>query len=616
MYQSQHFRQETSYKILAAKANYTTDQKKFFESYSKYEFSLFLFDLNRFVNKKNVELAIKREDPFERDDYWINGQKKFEYLFSAEFDHLSKLSTKYLFTIYNRDPSFPYSHAYVRKKEKKRAYRFEVQVRLPYNKSFLLSSKNSCYWNEFKCGEKKMVYNKCITSITAKIDNPKQIFDSLFERYENINERIRKINSDDTFNKKILYIINIVELLCTIDRLHLLPNGNIRTCVFLMNKELIRFGMLPSILINPNIFDYEFISVIVYEIIRGMDLTSQFYSQDKVINHHLRTIDKKTIIDNISYIASELFLDGNYQYAKTQKVNNSINIKSINCINSYIRFYRFNYFENSHFSSNNIKVEENASKLYFLLCNSNKFAYANVNIKESFYNGLFLHNFLSYGADKAITKYFKLLKRDLIVEFTPRHKLQELLAAEINEGIPGLFVALCGSYFEAVRSYIEAIKTIPGINKQELLAAKIDDGTPGLYMALQNGHFEVVRFYIEAIETIPGINKQELLAAKIGNGTSGLFMALQNNQQETVAVYLQIEDNDSSYANHIMLGFESQRKRLKNKILEWAINYKPGEIKIKKDYSLLISLLSFNRKVIRKNITKSMQLLNGINHWQ
>ncbi|KYW82974.1 hypothetical protein AUF42_06325 [Francisella hispaniensis FSC454] len=100
-----------------------------------------------------------------------------------------------------------------------------------------------------------------------------------------------------------------------------------------------------------------------------------------------------------------------------------------------------------------------------------------------------------------------------------------------------LCIALQDGHTEAIKVYIESISNLAGINKQQLLAAKIPNGTPGLFMSLQDGHSEAVKVYIEGIFNLAGINKQELLAAKIPDGTPGLHMALQNSHSEAVKIY-------------------------------------------------------------------------------
>ncbi|QIV95940.1 hypothetical protein EDC55_10246 [Allofrancisella inopinata] len=137
-------------------------------------------------------------------------------------------------------------------------------------------------------------------------------------------------------------------------------------------------------------------------------------------------------------------------------------------------------------------------------------------------------------------------------------------------------------------------------------------------MALQNGHTSAVTAYINAINNISGINiakKIKLLAAKDKDMFPGLYMALENGHADTVAVYLKINDYDNSYANYIMKEYKGSRKNFKNQLLNWAQSYKPEEEKNKRNYKLLVTLLSFNRNFISKNPTKSMLYLNAINHW-
>ncbi|QIV94280.1 hypothetical protein [Allofrancisella frigidaquae] len=227
-----------------------------------------------------------------------------------------------------------------------------------------------------------------------------------------------------------------------------------------------------------------------------------------------------------------------------------------------------------------------------------------------------LHLALRHGHADAIRSYIEVIEK---VNMNNNTDKQKLLAAKDSGEVPGLFMALQNGHAAAVESYIKNIANINGINKQELLAAKNSDGVPGLYAALYKGNTEAIKSYIEAVVNINGIIKQELLAAKNSVGTPGLVIALRYNQTDAIAVYLKIKDNNSTYANYIMQGYENYRKTFKNDILEWARNYKPKKMKEKETYSLLISLLSFNRsnlKIFKKNTTESIKLLNNIPHWR
>ncbi|KEI35944.1 hypothetical protein FRA_25c01520 [Francisella sp. W12-1067] len=224
-----------------------------------------------------------------------------------------------------------------------------------------------------------------------------------------------------------------------------------------------------------------------------------------------------------------------------------------------------------------------------------------------------------HGHATAITAYINAINS---ISGINTAKKIELLAAKNKDKFPGLYAALREGHAAAVTAYINAINSISGINtakKIELLAAKNKDKFPGLYAALRKGHAAAVTAYIKAINSISDISlakKIKLLAAKDKDKFPGLYIALQNGHADTVAVYLKINDHDNSYANYIMQEYKGSRKIFKNQLLKWAQNYKPEKMKKKEDYSLLISLLSFNRNFISNNLTKSMKVLNNIPHWQ
>ncbi|KEI35184.1 hypothetical protein FRA_40c09260 [Francisella sp. W12-1067] len=193
-----------------------------------------------------------------------------------------------------------------------------------------------------------------------------------------------------------------------------------------------------------------------------------------------------------------------------------------------------------------------------------------------------------------------------------------LLAAKRNDGIPGLNLALKKGHAAAVKAYIDGIDNTPMVNKDVLLAAKRNDGIPGLVMALEKGHVEAVKVYIKGIENATGVNKEVLLVPKDSNGAPWLCLALQKGSyMEAVAQYLQIEDTDQKIACSIMSSIKGSRKDLKNKLLDWSRNYNSNHIKLKKDYQLLISLLSFNRSNFFKvEVSDSLKELNRVSHWK
>ncbi|MBK2043528.1 hypothetical protein IB642_00650 [Allofrancisella guangzhouensis] len=216
---------------------------------------------------------------------------------------------------------------------------------------------------------------------------------------------------------------------------------------------------------------------------------------------------------------------------------------------------------------------------------------------------------------KTIADY---IKRVLSVNLSHLEK-EKILMAKGSDGTPGLLMALNNGHAAAIEAYIDGIKNIPMINKDLLLAAKRNDGKSGLFMALENGHVEAVKAYIEGIQNATKVNKEVLLAAKDSNNTPWLSRTLQNAtyMEEVVAQYLQIEDTDQKIAHSIMSSIKGSRKNLKNKLLEWSRNYNPNQIKLKKNYKLLISLLSQHRATILKvGISDSVKELDRISHWQ
>ena len=78
---------------------------------------------------------------------------------------------------------------------------------------------------------------------------------------ENIQEKIK--------NEKQFFKL-LATLITDLERIHPYLDFNCRTfAVFMLNKELIRRDMLPSIMDDPNVFDYMTIEESVEEIRKG-----------------------------------------------------------------------------------------------------------------------------------------------------------------------------------------------------------------------------------------------------------------------------------------------------------------------------------------------------------
>jgi hypothetical protein len=110
----------------------------------------------------------------------------------------------------------------------------------------------------------------------------------------------------------------------------------------------------------------------------------------------------------------------------------------------------------------------------------------------------------------------------------PVSELSALLGtpAGMEEGDPGLYMALQNGHADAVRAFGEIVAMLPEELQRDLLACKGGDGTPGLFVALQDGHADAVRAFGEIVATLPIELRGDLLACKRADGTSGLAMAL------------------------------------------------------------------------------------------
>jgi ankyrin repeat protein len=124
-----------------------------------------------------------------------------------------------------------------------------------------------------------------------------------------------------------------------------------------------------------------------------------------------------------------------------------------------------------------------------------------------------------------------------IVAILPEELRGDLLACKLADGTPGLSIALQDGHADAVRAFGEIVAMLPEELRGDLLACKDDDGTPGLFMALQDGHAEAVRAFGEIIATLPDELRGDLLACKRANGTPGLYMALQNGHADAVRAF-------------------------------------------------------------------------------
>jgi hypothetical protein len=64
----------------------------------------------------------------------------------------------------------------------------------------------------------------------------------------------------------------IIHFITELERLHPFPDVNCRTiCIFLLNRELMRYGFSPVILEDPNFFDGYAITELCNEVINGME---------------------------------------------------------------------------------------------------------------------------------------------------------------------------------------------------------------------------------------------------------------------------------------------------------------------------------------------------------
>ncbi|MFW2532931.1 MULTISPECIES: Fic family protein [unclassified Legionella] len=138
--------------------------------------------------------------------------------------------------------------------------------------------------------DKKQALEEVLDFLEDKIKNTKCKFVSPSMTHKVIEEKIksyllqyeekRKHVSGD--QKKLDVIIELVQ---KIERLHPFIDGNCRTLVMLvLNKELIRNGFKPTMLWNPNRFDFFATEQLRQDIIDGWMLTKKYQSEIANLN--------------------------------------------------------------------------------------------------------------------------------------------------------------------------------------------------------------------------------------------------------------------------------------------------------------------------------------------
>lgn len=138
--------------------------------------------------------------------------------------------------------------------------------------------------------DKKQALEEVLDFLEDKIKNTKCKFVSPSMTHKVIEEKIksyllqyeekRKHVSGD--QKKLDVIIELVQ---KIERLHPFIDGNCRTLVMLvLNKELIRNGFKPTMLCNPNRFDFFATEQLRQDIIDGWMLTKKYQSEIANLN--------------------------------------------------------------------------------------------------------------------------------------------------------------------------------------------------------------------------------------------------------------------------------------------------------------------------------------------
>ncbi|MCD6027060.1 MAG: ShET2/EspL2 family type secretion system effector toxin [Solimicrobium sp.] len=172
----------------------------------------------------------------------------------------------------------------------------------------------------------------------------------------------------------------------------------------------------------------------------------------------------------------------------------------------------------------------------------------NDNLSELSFSAHDLCSALKNGNTQAIKNYAESLRQ---VKSKAPINLIELLAAEDDEGIPGLYFALKNGHADAIKAWGELFQGImPQLSPDKLshlvtlLAAKNAGGISGLYLALNSGHAEVVKAWGEVFHEVAQRLTSDalsqlitLLAAEDPRGISGLHFALEKGHTEAVKAW-------------------------------------------------------------------------------
>mgnify|MGYP003402436763 CR=1 FL=1 len=146
---------------------------------------------------------------------------------------------------------------------------------------------------------------KCISDFNGKSGiksyltkyNINLIYPDILENYKN---ELKKAQND---NDKIGSIVDFMQI---IEWFHMFNDGNCRMIYILLNKELVKNGLSPCILDDPNDFDYKTRKELIEEVEKGQKAFANLVENGKPYDD---SIDQQAIENNIGKINENISLE-------------------------------------------------------------------------------------------------------------------------------------------------------------------------------------------------------------------------------------------------------------------------------------------------------------------